>query len=309
MNLTRLSLRFLRYLLFNLLVFGEAHAETLVVATYNIENYGPADRMTEDGYRKDYPKPEVEKQALRAVIRAVGADVLVVQEMGPRPYLEEYRRDLKSEGVDYPYATLLEGPDADRHVALFSKRPFKSTAQYTDLEFSYFGKKEKVKRGVLEVSIATEAGEVTIFGIHLKSRFTDRPDDPQSAIRRLGEATAVRDCILKRFPDPQAAKFLIVGDCNDTRASKTLERLSQRGKTIVSEILPAADSRSESWTHSYRKEESYSHVDYLLVSPGLRAAVQGNVARIYDGAGVREASDHRPVVVTLRLEKPAPAKP
>ena len=35
-------------------------AETLTIATYNIENYGPADRVTKAGYRKDYPKPEAE---------------------------------------------------------------------------------------------------------------------------------------------------------------------------------------------------------------------------------------------------------
>ena len=44
-------------------------AETLTIATYNIENYGPANRITEAGYRKDYPKPEPEKRALRLVIR------------------------------------------------------------------------------------------------------------------------------------------------------------------------------------------------------------------------------------------------
>lgn len=304
----RFFLRGLGTFLLGLAGFISVSAETLVVATYNIENYGPADRMTEEGYRRDYPKPEAEKRALRGVIRALGADVLVVQEMGSRPYLEEYRRDLKSEGVDYPYAVLLEGPDADRHVAVFSKRPFQSTTHHVDLEFSYFGKKEKVKRGLLEVSLATEAGDVTIFGLHLKSRFTDRPDDPQSALRRVGEATAVRDCILKRFPDPSAAKFLLVGDCNDTPTSKPLERLGQRGKTSVTEILPVADSRGETWTHAYRKEGSYSRVDYVMVSPGLRSAVQGNRARIYDGEGVREASDHRPVIVVLQLQKPPALK-
>ena len=73
-------------LLIGFLVCGasRARAETLTVATYNVENYVAADRMTETGYRKDYPKPELEKRALRRVIRALAADVVVLQEMGPR---------------------------------------------------------------------------------------------------------------------------------------------------------------------------------------------------------------------------------
>jgi len=38
------------------------------------------------------------------------------------------------------------------------------------------------------------------------------------------------------------------------------------------------------------------------VSPGLRAAVQGGVARIGDTETVRAASDHRPVAATLVFE-------
>jgi endonuclease/exonuclease/phosphatase family metal-dependent hydrolase len=303
MKFGRFVPRFLSYLLVHLTFVTGASAEALTIATYNIENYGATDRMTEDGYRKDYPKPEVEKRALRQVIRALGADVLVLQEMGALPYFEEFRRDLKTEGLDYPHAVLLDGADADRHVAILSKRAFKSVVQHRDLEISYFGKTEKVKRGLLEVVVTTEAGELTIFALHLKSRFTDRPDDPESGIRRVAEATAVRDRILKRFPDPQSARFVIAGDCNDTRASKPLERLTLRGKTTIAEILPVIDSHGKTWTHAFRKEESYSRVDYVLVSPGLRSAVDGG-ARIYDGEGVSDASDHRPVVAKLRLEKP-----
>lgn len=287
------------------LLFGATlRAETLTVATYNLENYGPANRVTEMGYRQDYPKPESEKRALRTVVVALNADILVVQEMGPRPFLEELRRDLKNAGIDYPHAVLLDGPDVDRHVALLSKRAPKSVVPHADLEFSYFGVKEKVKRGLLEATFATEAGDLTIFAVHLKSRFTDRADDPQSAIRRAGEATAVRDCVLKKFPDPATARFLIAGDCNDGKTSKAIQHLAQRGKTIVSELVPAGDSRGEVWTHCYRKEETYTHVDSVLVSPALRAAVSGGVAKIYDGPAVTEASDHRPVVVTLTWGAP-----
>jgi endonuclease/exonuclease/phosphatase family metal-dependent hydrolase len=276
-------------------------ADSLTVATYNIENYVATNRMTGVGYRKDYPKPEAEKRALRAVIRALGADVLVLQEMGAQPYLDELRRDLKSEGVDYPFAALAIAADADRHVALLSRLPLKNVTTHADLQFTYFGAKEAVKRGLLEVTFATADGDVTLFGLHLKSRFTERPDDPGGAIRRAGEATAIRDAVLRRFPTPAAARFLILGDCNDHRVSKALEHLQQRGKTGICVLLPAVDAHGETWTHSYRREESYTHVDHILVSPGLRGAVQDGTARIFDGQGVADASDHRPVIVTLRV--------
>ncbi len=286
------------------LILTTARAETLTVATYNVENYVAADRMTEAGYRKEYPKPEAEKQALRTVIRGLNADILALQEMGGAPYLEELRRDLKAEGLDYPYAALLEGPDVDRHVALLARRPPKSVKHHVNLGFTYFGAREQVKRGLLEATFMTPTGDLTIFALHLKSRFTDRPDDPQSAIRRTAEALAVRDVVLRRFPAPGAERYLILGDYNDNRESKAVQHLLARGRTGVSMLLPATDSRGEVWTHYYHAEDSYSRVDHILVSPALRAAVAGGEARIYDVPETRLASDHRPVAVTLKLDQP-----
>jgi len=291
-------------LFFPLAVPVRAGADTLTIATYNVENYGPANRMTAGGFRPDYPKPEAEKRALRAVIRALGADVLLLQEMGGEAHLAELRRDLKTEGLDYPHAALARAGDADRHVAILARRPLQSVTTVTDLDFPYFGGRESVKRGLLEATLATAAGELTLFGLHLKSRFTERPDDVTSLERRVGEATAIRNHVLKRFPVPRDAKFLILGDCNDGRTSRALGLLQKRGRLQIAELLPAADSRGEMWTHFYRREESYSRVDHIFVSPGLRSHVQGGAARIYDGPDVREASDHRPVVVVLTLASP-----
>lgn len=285
-----------------LLVF-EARAETLTIATYNIENYGPANRMTDAGFRKDYPKPEREKHALRKVIRALAADVLVLQEMGGPAYLDELRRDLRSEGLDYPHAVLAAANDADRHVAILSNRPLLRTTTHVDLEFNYFGVKERVKRGLLEAAVNTAAGEVTIFAVHLKSRFTERTDDPASALRRGSEAKAIRDRVLQKLADPATAKFVILGDCNDGKTSRTLAYLQKRGATEIARLLPAEDSRGELWTHAFRREQTYSRVDHIMVSPGLWSSVAGGAAKIFDGEGVQEASDHRPVFAALRLEK------
>ena len=84
-----------------------AQAESLTLATYNLENYTLANRMTPAGYRPEYPKPEAAKAALRAVLHRLDADLLVLQEIGGPPFLAELVRDLAGEGLVYPHAEIL----------------------------------------------------------------------------------------------------------------------------------------------------------------------------------------------------------
>lgn len=286
-----------------LLLGGAAGAETLRIATFNVENYGPANRVTALGFRRDYPKPEAAKAALRTIIREMNADVVVLQEMGPRPYLDELQRDLRKEGADYPHAVLLQAADAVRHVALLAKRPLAAVTPHTDLQFKYFDGMIAVKRGLLEVKIATRTGEITLWALHLKSRFTNRPDDPNSARQRAAEATAIRNRILERTGNPAGARFLVVGDFNDVRTSAALRYMQKRGKTRIADLLPAADSRGETWTYVYRRDEVYNRVDHILVSAQLKPAVLGGQAVIHDSPSVLVSSDHRPVYVTLDLRR------
>ncbi|HXA15323.1 MAG TPA: endonuclease/exonuclease/phosphatase family protein [Opitutaceae bacterium] len=278
-------------------------AETFTIATYNIENYTVTDRMTPEGYRQDYPKPEAEKTALRAVIHALHADVLVLEEMGPQPFLDELQSDLAQQGDDYPHAFVLDGPDPERHVAILSKRAWKTVTPHSDLEFLYRGSMEKVKRGLLEVTFTADDGDFTLWAVHLKSKLTesDDADDPQSANLRAAEAMAVRRTVLEKFPDPGTARFAILGDFNDGKGSKPLQDLLRRGRTDITYEIPAADSHGEIWTEFYAKQEIYSGIDHVLVSPGLRGAVRGGRAIIFDAPEVSLASDHRPVVVTLEF--------
>ena len=79
------------------------------------------DRYIEGSWRKDYPKPEHEKQIVRAIIKEVSADIIALQELGNISYLEELRSDLKLDGFDYPYLVHMKGEDDLRHVGILSK--------------------------------------------------------------------------------------------------------------------------------------------------------------------------------------------
>jgi endonuclease/exonuclease/phosphatase family metal-dependent hydrolase len=273
--------------------------ETLVVATYNVENYGLMDRRVESVFHPGYPKPESEKKALREAIEAIKADVLALQEMGGPAYLNELRHDLKAEGLDYPYSAIVEAEDSDRHIALLSRLRLKAVFPHDRIEFAYLGGTARVKRGLLEAVISGPDGDLTVYVLHLKSRLTDRPDDPQAQIRRLGEAMAVRNLVRKRFPEGSQARFIILGDFNDGRNSPPVKRLERIGAKVIADCLPAADTRGETWTEVYRGEGSYTDLDHILVSPALSGAVAGGAASVYDGPETGAASDHRPVFATL----------
>ena len=274
----------------------------LTVVAYNVENYTLADRMVDGVYRAAYPKPEKEKAALRQVIAGISPDILALEEMGPQAYLDDFQRELKQAGQYFPHAVVLEAADADRHVAVLSKVPFKEVRRHAKVPITYFGQAEVVKRGVLEVIFASADGDFSVFVVHLKSKHTERKDDPGAALQRAVEAEAVRDLVLSRYPDPTKGKFIICGDWNDTRGSRPVRALQKRGDTIIGEILPATDSRGEGWTHFFRREEIYSRIDYLMVSPALKQFVVGGRAKIWDGAGSTEASDHRAIYLQLKVE-------
>ena len=279
--------------------FANPPISTLRIATYNLENYTLTNRMTEAGFKLDYPKPEEAKRALLTTLKVLDADVLILQEMGSLPYLEELQHDLRMLGMPYPYRHLVTANDDSRNHAALSRLPWRQATSHSDLDFKYFAGRERIKRGLLEIEFQTRAGPLTVWGVHLKSRFTDRPDDPQSALRRAGEAVAVREAILRRHPPGCGDRYLLVGDFNDVRHARPLRACLARGQTPISTLLTARDSRGELWTRFHRKDDSYERVDFILCSSTLLPAVKGGTAQLCDAPSVRLASDHRPVFVSL----------
>lgn len=280
------------------LITGTLLGRTVRVATYNLSNYLVADRLVGGRYLKMYPKPEAEKDAIREVIGIVKPDILVVEEMGGELFLKELQADLRSGGLDYPYIYLAKGSDTVRHVAVLSKEPFLDTVSHDELTYKFFKNKNMpVRRGLMEIRFKTEGVEWGLFGVHLKSRRWDKPQDYESSKQRIGEATAIRDKIRERYPDPAKGNYLIVGDFNDSPRSKALARFLKAGKTELAVRVPAEDSRGEVWTHFREGHGVYSQIDYILSSPSLLGRIGS--ASIADVPMALKASDHRMLYIDI----------
>ncbi|MBC2607468.1 endonuclease/exonuclease/phosphatase family protein [Pelagicoccus albus] len=274
----------------------------LRVATYNLRNYLCMDRVVEGEFRVDYPKPEAEKERIRQTILSVRPDILVVQEIGGDAMLEELQLDLAREGLRYHHRYVLVADDSTRMLgALWKEELQVQPVPHVDLEFSLFGEQRKVKRGLLELQISAPGQELlSLFTLHLKSKYTSDKRDYQSEERRAREAEAARDRILDRCPNFSESRLLLMGDLNDYRSSAPLRRFLSKGDEQLFSILEAKDESGLVWTHFYRKDAAYTLIDYILVSPGFEETYAPR-SGIHQDPDFFAGSDHRLVWVDLSL--------
>ncbi len=278
-----------------------ATAQSLRIVSYNVKNYNLNDRLVEGVYRTNHPKPEREKAIIRRVLRELAADLVLLQEMGPAPFLEELREDLQREGIEYPCILIQPAEDPDRNLALLAREQPTAVRRITHLQFSHQGVKTPVKRGLMEITLRHQQREILLFHLHLKSRWDDNQENAESNQRRMAEATVIRDYIRERTATGESGvsiPFLIAGDFNDTRDSPVLARFLQVGGQVITRLVPAVDTRGESWTFYDPRSDTYSRVDFFLASPSLWPCLE-LPATVADGSHLLEGSDHRPISIAI----------
>lgn len=299
--LSRLNARLFLILLF--FIPSLLHAEMFRIAAYNVENY--LDQPTET---RRSAKSDEAKAKIRESIRALKPDVISFEEMGSTNALLELRASLKAEGLDFPYWEQVNGPDTNIHVAMLSRFPITARRPHTNDTFLLDGKRFSVGRGFLEADIQVNTNySFTLLGAHLKSK---RPvPEAEQADLRLEEARLLRehiDAILKTNPN---ANLVVLGDFNDTKDSASTKAVLGTGKLRLVDTRPAERNGDNvpssnpryspmnvTWTYYYAVEDTYSRIDYILLSPAMaREWLKGEtyvLAQPNWGVG----SDHRPIV-------------
>lgn len=297
---------------FGLLLLLALPLEALRVATYNVRNYLVMDRQVDGKWRPDWPKPEAEKAVLRAIIADADADILVLQEMGGKDFVEELRRDLAAEGLAYPYFHVSTGLDRSRQLAVLSRvKPVEVRRADAGRTFEYLGRRTQMRRGLLETVYEVEDVRFSVFTLHLKSKLTTREEDPESAVLRLKEAQTVAAVLTQvQKKEDGAARYLVLGDFNDEPGTPPLRALTEVEEPFdLGRVLPATDPDGESWTAYWRRGDLHRRVDLVFASPAMQAFVVDGRAHISGHADSLAASDHRLVWVDLDFEAAAGGEP
>jgi len=281
-------------------------AETFSVASYNVENY--LDKET--GTRRA-KTPEAKAQ-VRDNILALAPDVLALQEMGTRSALLELQSSLKAKGLDLPHSEWITGWDTNIHLAVLSRFPFTTRQPHTNEVYLLSGRRLNVSRGFLEVEVGVDEDyHFTLFTAHLKSKRPVGVADESEM--RLEEAKALRRIVDERLADNPNANIIVCGDFNDFYNTPPVKAMVGRGGRAFHDTRPAERNgddqpnprnpnwfpRNVSWTHHYGVEDTYSRLDYILLSPGMKPewSMDGTYALTKANWGI--GSDHRPIMATF----------
>ena len=297
-------------LMFALLSNALFAADTFRVATYNVENY--LDQPTES--RPHVKSPEA-KAKIRESIRALKPDVLALEEMGGTNALLELRATLRADGLDFPFWEHVQSFDTNIHVAVLSKLPIVTSRPHTNELFLLDGRRFQVKRGFAEVDIqAAPNFTFTLIVAHLKSHLTT--PDADEAEERLGEAKVLRGIIDARLQKNPQAKLVVLGDFNDAKDSAAIRAIIGRGKTKLTDTRPTErngdtaageppyfEPRNVAWTYFYGKNDTYSRIDYILLSPAMKHNWLADETFIAPVPSWGSGSDHRPIVAGFTTEE------
>lgn len=307
------------------------------LATFNVENLFARYRFRqnlspvgEDGFTvNDLAFNLVDETAKRITAKAIAAtkaDIVALQEVENLPVLDRFNsRFLASR--KYRNRVLIDGNDPRAiDVGLLAKPGFDIVSIRTHRDTRRAGSPgvKLFSRDCLEATVAVPddnggTRSITLFVNHFKSMMGGRQD---TRARREEQAQGVLDIITDRYGPNLDGDFAVIGDFNDFIDDPPKHGLGALvdHPQLVNVIAELRDE-DDQWTHFFAREDSYTQLDYILLSRRLFEAAGDDLdtdivrdglpfrAERYDGDRFDDigedrpkASDHCPVVVSIPVD-------
>jgi endonuclease/exonuclease/phosphatase family metal-dependent hydrolase len=274
-----------------------AAGQELTIATYNILNLFDAE---DDPYRNDdstRPKPRAELNRVAQVIRKMDADILALQEVESRGYLERFI-DVLLPDMGYEHVVHFEGNDVRGiDVCLLSRVPVGPVTSHRHLQFADGdGRMRRFNRDLLAVEFHPEGAKpFEIWVVHLKSNYSGRK---HAEPIRVAEAQTIRGLLDRRLKSSPNADIMICGDFNDTPDSAALRTIIGTGPFALTSFI---NEIPETKRITYNREPYRSMIDFILTSQSMAKRYVPKSYRILAGSVETSGSDHNPVLAKFRL--------
>jgi endonuclease/exonuclease/phosphatase family metal-dependent hydrolase len=298
-RLERAWLGMLLFLLSVALVSVVRGEQSAVFAHYNLENYLVMDRR-DNGQIVHAAKPEKEIGPLLRIIREIHPDLLGVAEIGTPDQFQSFRNRLAQEGITFVDTEYVSGPDPDRHIALLSRFSIISRNSEVNVPIQIPNGTESVRRGILDVTVRISAGfRLRLIGAHLKSKL---PIPEGEELVRRQEARELRNHIDRVMKEASDVPLLVYGDLNDTKEQPAIQEvLGDRQSPTHLTDLWLSDYTGDHWTYYQKFTDTYERIDYILISRLLLPSIDRRHCYVFRSLDWNQASDHRPVVATIRI--------
>ncbi len=277
----------------------------LVVGTFNIKNLFDNE---DDPYHNDETtetKPRDDMKRAANVIRDMDCDVLALQEVENRGYLERFINSMLPE-MGYRHIVLYEGNDGRGiDVCVISRVPVGEVVSNRHRVFpAVDGGQQRFNRDLLMVELEPENGDpFEMWVVHLKSNSGGKP---QNEPIRLGECNEIRRIIESELSEDPDSAFVLCGDFNDTFETKTIQTiLGSKGSSTS--LIPLIKDIPEGDRITYNREPHRSMIDFLLCSPAMAKRYVKGTAKVRLSEESESGSDHNPVFCRFRKSSGANA--
>ena len=304
------------------------------IAVYNLRNlFGPGTYKVYDEqvvYSSEFVQQRV-NHAVR-IISKLGADVIIVNEIGSSEILATIAQQLSG---DYLSHMANPGPRGIGNGVIYKvpEAVCESVPVVSTLPVFHTGDQEayagqlRFQRDLVHLTTTYASQPLHVFGLHFKSSLPTPLKDSagkevtpniqveagdglaRSAIRRLGEARALRTMIDNVFSHDKNAQVIIAGDFNDTERSAVVRMVQGESESLLGRLTNLCGLAPEDRRYTVQSEDGHKQlIDHILVSQSLLAKVIGieidnknlhNEEEKFKPTEFIE-SDHAPIVVEFK---------